>query len=167
MSRRLGQLRWGLTLLECMMASVVLAISVFAVTLPFTVGARNEEVQQRRTVAVALAQEMMEEILSKPFSDPQGLSMPGPETDEYSRWLFDNIDDYDSLYEYFGMYGDTTMQPVSDPAMIGLSRHVTTKYVYVSGQQTDQPPTFIRVTVEVRYESTPMVALTRLILSRE
>ena len=152
-------MRRGLTLLESMLASVVLAISVFAVTLPFTVGVRNDEVQHRRTVAVALAQEMMEEILSKPFNDPQGFSMPGPEPNEYSRWYFDNIDDYDSWYEYFGTSGDS--------ATLGLSRRVVTKYVYVSGQQTDQPPTFIRITVEVHYEGTLLVALTRLVHSEE
>lgn len=167
MSDPLGQLRRGLTLLESMLASVVLAISVFAITLPFTMGVRNEEAQQRQTVAVALAEELMEEILSKPFSDPQGGCKPGPEKGEKSRALFDNIDDYDGLDEQAETIADCTGEVISDPAARGLSRHVTTEYVYVSGQQTDEAPTFIRVTVEVRYENTPLVTLTRLTYSQE
>lgn len=167
MSDPLGQLRRGLTLLESMLASVVLAISVFAITLPFTMGVRNDEAQQRQTVGVGLAEELMEEILSKPFSDPQGDSQPGPEPGEYSRALFDNVDDYDGLDEQANSIANCTGEVMSDPAARGLSRYVTTEYVYVSGQQTDEAPTFLRVTVEVRYEKTPLVTLTRLIYSKE
>lgn len=167
MSDPLGQLRRGLTLLESMLASVVLAISVFAITLPFTMGVRNEEAQQRQTVAVALAEELMEEILCKPFSDPQTGSRPGPERDESSRALFDNIDDYDGLDEQADAIANCAGEVMSDPAARGLSRHVTTQYVYVTGQQTDEAPTFVRVTMEVRYENTPLVTLTRLVYSQE
>ncbi len=37
----------------------------------------------------------------------------------------------------------------------------------VSGQDTDEAPTFLRVTVEARYENTPLVTLTRLVYSQE
>ncbi len=154
-------------MLESMLASVVLAISVFAITLPFTAGVKNEEAQQRQTVAVALAEELMEEILSKPFRDPQGNSRPGPEKGESSRALFDNADDYDRLDEQAGTIADYGGEVISDPAARGLSRRVRTKYVYVSGQQTDKAPTFLRVRVEVRYEKTRLVRLARLMYSQE
>ena len=167
MSDPLAELRRGFTLLESMLASVVLAISVFAVTLPFTASVRNDEAQQRRTVAAALAQEMMEEILAKPFSDPQGESACGPEAGESSRALFDNIDDYHSLNEQADTIAGFSGLAMTEAAAAGLSRHVTVEYVYVSGQETDQTPTFVRLTVEVRYGDTPLVKLTRLVYSRE
>ena len=76
--------------MEALLASAVLAIGASTIILPFTTAARNEEVDGRRTLAAQLGQEMMEEILSKPFEDPQGSGGLGPESGETSRSLYDN-----------------------------------------------------------------------------
>ena len=162
MRRSRGQSGRGFTLTESLIAATILAMAVTAMTMPFTAGARNEQVDGRRTTAATLASEIMEEILAKPFSDPDGPSNAGPEVDELSRSDFDNIDDYDGYNETPGNVAAASGSALSDSSAIGLSRHVTASYVYVSGQGESGEPTFIRITVEVRYDGEPTVTLTRL-----
>ena len=152
----------GFTLAEALLAAVVLAVAVAAVTVPFSAAARTEQADGRRTLAVSLAREMMEEILTKPFGDPQGSSDPGPEPGEVSRGLFDNIDDYDGYTEAPGGIESFDGEVIDVPEAVGLSRHVSATYVHVSGQNPGDDPTFIRVDVEVRYRGQPVVALSRL-----
>lgn len=162
MKQTTTQSRAGFTLVESLLAAVVLLIAVAAVIVPFTVGARNEHVDRRRTVASGLAQEMIEEILSKPFADPQGASSPGPEPGEADRADFDNMDDYHGYSEAAGSVTDPAGVPATDAGEAELSRHVAAQYVYVSGQDIADPPTFVRITVEVRHAGRPVVTLERL-----
>ncbi len=151
------------TLAEALVASAILVASITAVSLPFSTAAHNQLAEARRTVAVALAQELMEEILSKPFADPNGASAPGPEAGETTRALFDNLDDYDGLAESEGQITGLDGQIVSTPAATGLSRSATVSYIYMGGQSTASPPSFIRVTVAIRFHDQPEVSLTRLV----
>ena len=48
----------------------------------------------------------MEEILALPYDDPDGPSLPGPETGELVRANFDNADDYHGLSEAPGSVVD-------------------------------------------------------------
>ncbi len=160
-----GKLEHGFTLIEALLAIVVLAMAITAITMPFTVGAQNEQEDARRTLALSLAQEMMEEILAQPFEDPHGSSNPGPEAGESSRALFDNIDDYDGYVETDGNISDIDGEKMDDQTADGMSRHSSAEYVYVSGQDTSDDPTFIRVMVEIQYRGKPMVVLTRLVYS--
>lgn len=157
----------GFTLIEALIAASVLAMAIAAITMPFTVGAQNELADSRRTLAVSLAQEMMEEILDKPFIDPQGSSKPGPEPGENLRSAFDNIDDYNEFVELPGKIADMSGVVNSEPASTGLSRHVAATYVYVSGQDASNDPTFVRVTVEIRYRDQVIITLTRLVYAVE
>lgn len=155
----------GFTLLEALLSSIVLAVCVAAITAPFAAAARNEQVEARRTLAVNLAQEIMEEILALPFDDDltDYVHHPGPEADESYRMLFDNVDDYDEYAESPGTLTDVMGYVLDCPATADLSRHVTASYVYVSGQDTANLPNFVRIVVEIRYRGQPIVTLTRLI----
>lgn len=153
----------GFTLAESLLAAVVLMTAILAITLPFAVGARAEQIDARMCLAVNLAEEMMEEILSKPFDDPHGASLPGPETGETRRGRFDNIDDYHGYSEGPGQIADGHSAVIDTPASQNLSRSVSAQYVYVSGQDTSEPPTFIRVNVTVTHRAVPLVELTRLV----
>lgn len=156
----------GFTLTEALLAAVVLVMAISAITMPFTAAARNEHVDARRTLAASLAREMMEEILTKPFDDPNGAGAPGPEPGE-NRWAFsakyDNIDDYHDYTEPAGEITDFKNEVIDCPAAVGLSREVSTEYVYLTGQDSSQDPTFIRITVVVKYQGNPLVTLTRLV----
>jgi len=157
----------GFTLMEALLAAVVLAMAVTAIISPFTSGVLNDQADARRTLAVSLAQEMVEEILSKPFNDPQGASAVGPDPGEQGRSEFDNVDDYDGYEEPAGAIVNFADKVVADPAALGLSRHVTARYVYVSGQDVAADPTFVRVIVEMRYKGESIVSLTRLVCDFE
>ena len=165
MSRSRGQLVGAFTLLEALLAAVVLALAVTAILVPFNSAARNEQADARLTVAVGVAQEMMEEILAQPFEDddPDWARHAGPDPGETQRCLFDNIDDYHGYEEPAGRITDIQGQIVEDPAASGLSRHVAAAYVYVSGQDLSEPASFVRVLVEIRYRADPIVRLTRLV----
>ncbi|HUT02046.1 MAG TPA: hypothetical protein VM031_06300 [Phycisphaerae bacterium] len=158
------------TLLEALLAATVLTIAITAVVLPFTAGMRTQVFESRQTLAVSLAEELMEEILAKPFEEPgDGDEEPelpaafGPEPGESSRENFSAIDDYHGYTEAAGTITDPAGDVLEAAAAEGLSRHVQVTYVYVTGQTPGDEPTFLRVTVEVRYRSEPMVTLTRLV----
>jgi len=158
------------TLLEALLAAVILVIAVTAVVMPFTVGMRTQMVEARQTLAVPLAEELMEEVLLRPFEEPydgdEQAEPPaafGPEAEETSRDQFSAIDDYHGYTDPPGTITDPGGSVIDDPAAEGLSRHVTVAYVYVTGQDPGDPPTFMRVVVEVRHESEPLVTLTRLV----
>jgi len=159
----------GFTLIEAMLAAVVLAITVVAVVAPFAAGARSQQVEMRMSLAVGLAEQLMEEILQKPFEEPddgdtlaEDESAFGPEADEATRADFDAIDDYHGQTEAAGQIRQPDGTLVTDPAATGLSRHVTVQYVLVAGQDAADDKLFLRVTVEVRHEGQPLVTLTRL-----
>ena len=163
MIERIGKSRAGFTLMEALLAAVILLIAITAITLPFAAGARAEQADARMCLAVSLAQEMMEEILAKPFADPQGATTVGPDAGETRRARFDNVDDYHGYYEGPRQIADATGAVLTTPVAAGLSRTVTAQYVYVSGQDTGQPATFVRVTVTVAHDGSPLVTLTRLV----
>ena len=166
MARRQGTraapVRGGFTLVEALLASAILALVIVSVTIPFTSASQNEQAGGRQTLATSLAEEMMEEILSKPFYDPNGYVTPGPDPGESSRGLYDNLDDYHGYSEAAGSIRNAAGDLCTDPLSYGLSRSVAAEYVYVSGQDTSGPPTFIRVTVTVSYRNQPVVRLVRL-----
>lgn len=158
-----GPCRRGFTLVEALLAAVVLAMAVTAILVPFNAGAESERHEAILTGSVFLAGEMMEEILTKPFADPQGESSPGPEPGENSRALFDNTDDYHGYSEAQGEITSAAGGLPGDDAFIYLSRSVSVEYVYVAGQDLGEPPTFARITVTVSHQGKPVVTLNRLV----
>jgi len=87
------------TLVEGLLASVVLTVCVVA----FSVAVRSGHMQSSQAVraqkALEFGEELMETILSLPYSDPQGPSLPGPEAGETAPAAFDNMDDYDGYHD--------------------------------------------------------------------
>jgi hypothetical protein len=146
-------------MVEALLATTVLAIAIMGITVPFTVGAVNQEVESRNTLAVALAGDMLEEIQSKPYSD--GRYTPGPVAGQ-TRATFNCMTDYDGYTESPGNIVASDGSVVMDPASPGLSRTVSAKYVYVSGQNISVNPTFIRIAVTICYNNQSIVTLTRL-----
>lgn len=156
-----------MTLIESLIAISLLALSITAITMPFTAAAQVEMEDGRRTIATALAREMMEEILAADFYDPDGPSLPGPESDEMSRSAFDNLDDYDGYAEADGNIRGLDGTIMADPAARGLSRTVTATYGYIYGQPIGGNPTFIFIHVVVQSDGVDMVDLVRLVYDRD
>ena len=152
----------GFTLIEALLASVVLAMVVGAVVMPFSTGAANTAQNARSTLAVNLAQDLMEEILAKPFSDPNG-----SEAGETGRSDWDDMDDYDGYSEAEGTIAGFDGVTVNDPASVALARSATVESVYVAGQDQSEEPTFLRITVDVRYHGEKVVSISRLAYANE
>ncbi len=96
----------GFTLVEVMFAVTVLAFSVAALTQAVVSGQSQTYEALHASRAVALAEAMIDEILSKPYNDPEGDLLAGPDAGEGSRDLFDNADDYNGLAEAAGAVQD-------------------------------------------------------------
>ena len=161
------QFRRGMTLLEALMASTLLAMGASAVLLPFNVGAQTEQEDARRTLALFLGRELMEEIVSKPFDDPDGVYGTGPDAGEFSRMYFDNVDDYDG---YKDGYGESISEIVGMKKQIiegvsieGLHREVSVRYLHVAGQDMGDDPNFVRVVIDMGYKGDNLVTLRRLV----
>lgn len=149
------------------MASTMLSMGASAVLLPFSVGAQIEQEDARRTLALYLGRELMEEIISKPFDDPQGAGAPGPDGGEASRANYDNIDDYagykDGYGESINQIVGIDNQTIDTLAIDGLSRKVVVEYIHVSGQDVGDDPNFLKVAVEVKYKGDIILTLRRLV----
>ena len=67
-------------------------------------GMNQNNLSIKYTLAANLAQDLLDEIIARPFYDPDTPDdmTPGPELGESSRPLFDNADDYHGLSEQAG-----------------------------------------------------------------
>jgi hypothetical protein len=154
----------GFTLAEALLASAILLTGVVSVTVPFASGARNEMADAKQTLAVALAQEMMDEILTRRFADSEPNAAAGPEPGEV-RSQFDSYDDYDGFAEAAGNIRDFQGSVCTDPLAADLTRSVSVVYVHVPGQDLAQPCTYVLVTVAVCQGAKQVVSLPRLVYS--
>jgi len=85
----------GFTLVEILIALVILAMGIGMLITMFTVGLKGVTANQVRTQATNLAQDLMDEIIGKEFRDPQAPDW-GIEGDEVQgdRTTYDDVDDY-------------------------------------------------------------------------
>jgi MSHA pilin protein MshD len=97
-------------LVEVLMASAVLAFSVTAITFAVTSGQMQTYYALHELRATALADALMEEIVSLPYLDPNGGATPGPEAGETTRADYDNIDDFHGFAQAAGHLTDATGQ---------------------------------------------------------
>jgi hypothetical protein len=154
-------------MVEALLASALLAVTVSAVLLPFSTAGRLEQFDTRLTTCSFLAEGLMNEIVAKPFYDPDGASTPGPETGEDDRWDYDNLDDYHGYSESAGALHDSQEVPISGNAFRDLSREVAVEYVRPKYQPDSEDLNFVRITVKACHRGAEMVVLTRLVRASE
>jgi prepilin-type N-terminal cleavage/methylation domain-containing protein len=158
----------GFTLVEAMVAVMVLGIAAASVLFPFISGAALQAEGVNRTLAARLASDLMEQILLLPFHDPDDEASYnlGPESGETIPTGFDNLDDYDGYSELQGQVKDATGAVFTDSRYANFSRDVTCEYVYVPPQPAETDPAkceFIRITVQVDYSGLSMATIVRLV----
>jgi len=115
-----GGARGGFTLAEALLASVVLAVAVLGISQLTGASSQESEALRQDSRAVALARELMEEVASKPFTDPSITGSeeyhPGPDTGETSsRSTWDNVDDYDGFTDTVSSMKTAAGAQVVDP----------------------------------------------------
>ncbi len=139
MSRRLR----GFTLIEAMVAMVILGMAAAGVLLPFGGGARVQAEGLHQTLAAKLANDLLEEIAAQPF---------------------DQILTWNGYAEPQGHVKDVSGLDLPDPMYSAYSRDVSCAEAYVP-QQIGPPfaSNFRLVTVRVYYRGGLVVQVDRLI----
>ena len=136
----------GFTLIEAVLAMVLLSMAAAGVLLPAVSGASVQAEGLHRTLAAVLANDAIERIVAMPFDD-----------------IVVNPEDYYS--EDQGQLKDASENPLtdSDSMYANFSREVKCEYVRVPQQDDTVTPNFIRVTVSVSYRGQQLVSVNRLI----
>jgi len=138
--------REGFTLVEAMLAVVVLGIAAAGVLLPFVSGAAVRAEGARRTLAAGLASDLMEQIIRTPFDQI--------------------VAGYNNYAELQGQVKDATGTVFADPKYANFSRNVTCAYVAASPQPAPSDPAqcnFILVMVQVDYSGKETATIRRLV----
>ncbi|SHG64429.1 prepilin-type N-terminal cleavage/methylation domain-containing protein [Massilia sp. CF038] len=136
--------RAGFTLIEMIVFIVIVAIALAAVlrTLSITAGASADPIAPKQ--AMLVAESMLEEILLKPFSNPEGgYAAVCPGTCDRAR--FDNVGDY-AGYTSNGVFAlDDLATPVAGLGGYNVAVSVTSTNVTAKGNGAP----CLRVTVSV------------------
>jgi MSHA pilin protein MshD len=117
----------GFTLLEVLIASVILSLAVAALSQAIVSGQSHAYDSLHRMRAMALAQSLMEEIIALPYRDPQGTTAAGPDAGENRRDRFDNMDDFHGYTETAGTLADYEGELYDQPYQM-FARQVTATY---------------------------------------
>ncbi len=110
----------GTTLIELVIAIVIVSIAVSAILMVFSMNVGHSADPMIRHQAVAIAEAYLEEISLKSFADPDGVD------GEANRTLYDDVDDYDGLV-------DAGARDQFDNALAGLDDYTVTVAVQSSG----------------------------------
>jgi MSHA pilin protein MshD len=146
--QRKDRRRRGLTIVEAMIAVAILQVTSLAVTYAVVAGQKHSHEGATAMRAVRLAEDLLEEVLFRPYNDPDGSSALGPEAGESDRSQFDNADDYDGYTEQAGSLTDAAGNAYPD-VFQGFARSVamTQGSTHVSGIDADVPGLTVTVTV--------------------
>ncbi len=110
----------GTTLIELVIAIVIVSIAVSAVLMVMSMNVGYSADPMIRHQAVAIAEAYLEEISLKSFADPDGAD------GEASRDLYDDVDDYNGLV-------NVGARDQFDNALAGLDDYTVTVAVQSSG----------------------------------
>ena len=97
--------RASFTLVEAMTALVVLSIAVGALLTPMTVAIEQKTRAMKQTLAVILAEELIEECVSQDLWSYDEWAVLGPSGDELGRDVYDEVSDYHDVVETSDQFG--------------------------------------------------------------
>lgn len=107
----------GFSLLELLLALTVLGITIVPIIKIFMLTTNLTNFSTKELQASQLAQDLMEEIVSLPYTDPQSPGSFGceeiPVQPENGRLLFDDVDDY-AIYTQESTYSWQAQKPPRD-----------------------------------------------------
>ena len=132
----------GFSLIEAMIALVILGFAASAVTVPFSSGSKVRAEGMRRTLSACLANDMIEQVLNTDFN---------------------NIISNYNYTEPKGQVKNYQGAKFTDLRYSKFSRQVSSQQVYVPQEDESFDAKFICVTVIVYYDGIEMVKINRLI----
>ena len=151
--------RSGVTLIELVAAIAVLGISVPPLLFLFREASAGSVGAAREETAAQLASALLEEIVSKAFTDPDGGATFGPE--EGSRAAFDDVDDYRGFVD--APPSDASGTPLLGFGAFERRAEVEPVALGPSGWGPSGSPTgFVAIRVDVAAVAEPAVVLARL-----
>jgi prepilin-type N-terminal cleavage/methylation domain-containing protein len=126
----LGILRRGFTLAESLIASVVLATAVVGVASALAVSSSQATATDVDTRSVALARQLMEEILSRPFAAPSVGDQPGWSAGNHVKASYDNIADFNGYTDTVSPAAAAVSSPKRELAAsrVSYARQVSFEY---------------------------------------
>ena len=133
----------GFTLIEAMLAVVILGIASAGILIPFSAGAAARIEGFQRTLGVTLASGLMEEIIATDYGDI--------------------ISTYNGYSEGEGLVKDASGVVFSDSKYSNYSRAAVCEEVNFSERDGNGSAVFIRATVIVSYSDREIARVTRLI----
>lgn len=161
--------RPGFTIAEALIAATILAIVAASISMPFVAVAQQMNAANEYEAAVELGEELMEEVLARPFYAPGELApSPGPEAGETSRKFYNAVDDFHGYNEYKGAGAASHLEDyrgaaVTDVALSRFYRKVKVEYVRLPDQAADDNAySFARITVEVYLDPNKVFSLVRI-----
>ena len=97
-----GNFNRGFTLIEMIIAIVVLSSALSAILFAVVQNVSNSSDPMIKQQAIAIAQAYMEEVMLKPYNDPDGGETGSCEEGAASRVQFDDVADYDCINDTAG-----------------------------------------------------------------
>ncbi len=152
----------GFTLAESLMATVVLAIATAGVATAVSAGQQHAIAALERQRGMMLAESLMEEILSKPYTDPQGGTSLGQAGVKIPRSKFDDLKDYEGFTEASRDLRDAGGE-LLDSSFQGMTRSVSVTAAKISLKGFSDSMPAMQVVVTVRSRRGELWTLTRLV----
>jgi Tfp pilus assembly protein PilV len=117
------------TLMEALIASAVLVICVLAAAATLGAAANENQSLQSTIVGGALGQELLEEVLARPFPIPDVTTNPGWKQGQSDRSQYDDMADFDGYTDSspIKMLDGTTVDPTP-----GISYTRTVSFAYMT-----------------------------------
>ena len=151
----------GFTAIEALFATVLLAILTAAVSGALMAGRQQSKTARDTLSASFLARALMDEITRLPFSDPSGYTSMGPDQNETSRSLYNNVDDYSGYTDGPNTLADIAGQTYSSTYQV-FTRTVTMSAVSTSPSGWNRTLTGLLVTVSITRDGVEMMRLQRI-----
>jgi type II secretory pathway pseudopilin PulG len=161
--------RRGFTLTEGLIAAVILAAAVGGMLAPMSATYQQSRIIKQSNIAISMAQQLLDEVVSRHFLDPNDSSMvKGPDSGEATRSTYDNIDDYHNYSDTTDPAASNSIKTLSGDAIDWKSSEVYTRSVNIEYRATPTGPAtasgdFAMVTVKVRMPSGQSVSVSRLV----
>jgi prepilin-type N-terminal cleavage/methylation domain-containing protein len=145
----------GFTLIEALMAAVILAVAVGGIVAPIAASYQQTRNVKQTSIALSMAQQLLDEIVARPFTDPTDSSVVlGPDAGETTRPTFDNIDDYHGYQDTTDSSSSKSMKTLSGETIAWDSSEIYRRDVTLEYRATPAGPPaafgdFLVITVKV------------------